>query len=110
MEMNNQRAASDSSSMLIVAYVVYMSLMTYMMFVLYGDNLPLFKLTSFDSPSWFTVISGQWLVWVFEVIANFFILLTFTIGSHGIPVWMNMFFTVPLVLGVGWTVLELIRG
>jgi len=108
--MIQERGKGDSGALLIIAFVVYMSFVSYLMYAVYGDQMPLFQLTSFNQPAWLTVITGAWLVWVFQIVGNFFILLAFTISGHGIPLWFNIFFTVPFVLGMGWMIVELIRG
>lgn len=105
-----QTGKGDGGALLIIAYIVYMTFMGYLMYAVYGDSLPMFELTNFNMPAWLTVISGAWLIWVFEIMGNFFILLTFTLVGHGIPLWLNAFFVLPFALGVGWMIAELIRG
>ena len=106
----SQTGDSAGEAIIIIAFVVYMTFISYMMYAVYGDSIPIISLTDFSLPGWLIVISGAWLVWLFEVLGNFFILLTFTIIGHGIPLWLNAFFTLPLVIGLGWIIASLIRG
>lgn len=102
--------AAATGAIVIIGYIFYMLFISYLMYAVYGQEVPLFELTDFSGPSWIQVVTGEWLVWVFEIIANYFILLAFTIVGDGIPEWLNIFFTVPFLFGIGWLILELIRG
>lgn len=108
--IKSEKGGGEAEFTIIAAFVIYMTFMSYLMFAVYGNSIPTMALTDFNQPSWLNIITGVWLVWVFEIIANFFILLTFTIIGHGIPLWLNAFFTLPFLFGIGWMILSLIRG
>ena len=51
------------------------------------------------------------LAYVVGAIASFFVLLGFSIsGNGGLPIWLTMFGLTPFFFGLGWILLELIRG
>lgn len=100
----------NTGAVIMIAYIIYVTFISYLMFAIYGDQIVVIQFTHFDMPTWLSIISGAWLVWLFEAIVDFFGLLVFTISGHGIPVFMNAFFTLPVIGGILWLIFELIRG
>ena len=47
--------------------------------------------------------------WVISSVATYFCMIGFTVIGD-IPVWIGAFFFIPVGLGVGWLVIDLIRG
>jgi len=49
------------------------------------------------------------LAWVIMVIGAYFSMIAFTVTGD-IPVWIGMFAIIPVVLGLGWIIIVMIRG
>lgn len=47
--------------------------------------------------------------WIIASVATYFCMIGFTVTGD-IPVWLGAFFFIPVGLGVGWLVAELVRG
>ena len=47
--------------------------------------------------------------WVVSSVATYFCMIGFSVGGS-VPLWIGAFFFVPVGLGIGWLILELIRG
>jgi hypothetical protein len=47
--------------------------------------------------------------WVVSSVGTYFCMIGFTVTGD-IPVWLGAFFITPVGLGVGWLVLDLVRG
>jgi len=49
------------------------------------------------------------IAWVISSVGTFFCMIGFTIAGD-IPLWLGAFFFAPVGMGVGWLVLDLVRG
>lgn len=49
------------------------------------------------------------LAWVISSIGTYFCMIGFTITGD-IPIWLGAFFFAPVGMGVGWLVVDLVRG
>jgi hypothetical protein len=98
----------NTGAILVIALAIYITFISYMMFAVYGDPVIVLHISHFNG--WINAVPLVWLLWVGEAVVDFCGLVVFTISGHGIPIWMNAFFTLPVCFGMGWLVLELIRG
>lgn len=101
---------SGSAIMIIVA-VIYFTFLSQLALALgyQPDSLADFssKLGSIDLgilSFLFDIIS-----WVISSVGTYFCMIGFTVAGD-IPVWLGAFFFFPVGMGIGWLVIDLIRG
>lgn len=101
----------SGAAIMIIAAVIYFTFASQLSLALgyQPDSLANFadKLSSIDLG--FVSFLFDIAAWIVSSVGTYFCMIGFTVVGD-IPVWLGAFFFVPVGMGVGWLVLDLVRG
>jgi hypothetical protein len=101
----------SGSAMMIVAAVVYFTLMSQLAIALDFQPAALETFSNSLASIDIGILSFLFDIvsWVISSVGTFFCMIGFSVTGD-IPLWFGAFFFAPVGMGVGWLVLDLVRG
>jgi hypothetical protein len=101
----------SGSAMMIVAAVIYFTLMSQLALALDFQPTALANFSNSLASIDLGILSFLFDIaaWVISSAGTFFCMIAFSITGD-IPLWVGAFFFAPVGMGVGWLVLDLVRG
>lgn len=109
--MSTQQGKGETGAVLIIAAVVYFTFLSQFALALGYEPSSVAAFTQRLSELNVGVFSFLFDIaaWIVSSIAVYWCMIGFSV-TGSIPLWVGAFFFVPVGLGVGWLVFELIRG